>query len=210
LTKEQFKRLKNPELFNDEEGEDEDLGSLHHSSKSSFRPVGGPVTVSPNASLSIEVGDDDDLLSLKDGRRSESPTNRHGGSPCNLSTSPALLRRAEAEEKKLMGMATAKASHLKLVEEKESGLREIRVGEIKPPVLGKLPPARARGKREEMKKLASDFTLRSRPKSATGQSNSSFTSQKLARAIEFNSRDGGHFGSGVGGSLERPSTSAGH
>ena len=236
LTKKQFEQMKNPELYAEEE--DEELGSLHHSSKSSFKPVTatGNVTVSPHASVELSgTSEHDDLISLKDGRRSESPSanlplggspNSHGHTPHSIRTSPVLLRRFDAENKKNQALQNAANSKIKALEEAENNLKEIPTGTIKPPVLGLLPPARARKNRAEIKKLASNFALRSRPKSATGQINSSWTSQRLERAREFNNelinnRPSTSGGLGSGGSTRggrgasesafgnRPSTSGG-
>ena len=68
------------------------------------------------------------------------------------------------------------------------------------PAVSTLPPKRARENRLEMKKYASENSLRFRPKSATGKSNGVKASIRLERALGWQ-KDGALDGNG-----KRPGT----
>lgn len=122
----------------------------------------------------------------------------------SLSVSPSLMRRADETARARFAEEQEKLRAKKLVEERERNLiKEIGTGGGGDVMLGTLPPKSVRNNRSSLKKLASSFAVRDRPKSATGMSNGKRAAVRLQRALEFEKKYEG----GVGA---RPSTASGH
>ena len=197
-------RKKRPRLDggddDDPENDDEDVSEAEKESRearSHSSPTVGVVTPTGDIELlKIEAESSNLLKSLKDARRSESPKRP---SPNPLNSSPVLLKKAEDEIKARLARDTHNKEQLRVIEAKESELKEINTGSTKEPKVGKLPHKNVRARREEFKKLASPFAPRNRPMSATGKVNGARSALRMQRALEFERR----------GILSRPSTAQG-
>ena len=190
LSKVQFEQKRNPkaDLGEEEEGvrEQGSRASERRGSKSS-------VNKSQNAEmLTISYEDSSlDPLAMKSGKRTESPDNIVGGhnrgSPViSLSVSPSQIRRADEAARVKYAVEAEKQKTVEMLAAKEQAqIKEISTGNITEPKLAKLPPAAVRNHRDSFKKMASQFAVRDRPKSATGRSNGARAALRLQRALEF-------------------------
>ena len=217
MSREQFERKMNPDVDGDDGEHEEGGGKGGVSGEGSSKLSGGSrgeqsgsgrVCRSPTSEI-LAVGADGaegEDPKLKSGRRSESPTTPDVGlrsSPVlSLSVSPALLRKADETARTKFAEEVELQKGFKVLAERErTQLGEVKTGGSSEPALPKLPPKEVRMIRGDLKKLATPFALRDRPKSATGRVNGARAMLRMQRAQEFDRM--------YAEELKRPSTASG-
>jgi len=187
MTHEQWEQYKNPTKVVDDDvgGENDEIRrALNTKSQASSSAA---VSVSPSAQiLRGDSEEDDEVASLNLAGARKSTGSPQLPSPNPMSTSPALLKRAEEEARKEWKASEKVKKTTQLIELKEKELlKEISTGGSVSPSLGKLPSPFVRRNRDAFKRMASLTAPRVRPKSATGQSNGSRAALRFKRAKEF-------------------------
>ena len=183
-------------MYGEDGGENDEVKKAMLNQKS--HASSSAISVSPSAGILKEEDDEVTSLNLGGARKSSSP---QLPSPNPMSTSPALLKRAEEEVRAKWAREQAEAKTVALLVKREKELlKEVSTGGSVMVNNAVLPPPKIRENREAYKRMATAHLTRTRPKSATGKSNGSKSALRLKRAQEFERV--------FGATLARPSTAS--